>query len=428
MMTYFRSLRARLFLSLIAMLLTIIVIGLGSYFSLQNTIEAFQVVVNELMTEIHYTRELQIIVLQAAMPANDYLVHGRKNERKNFRRLSHDVNEQFDLILSLPTLTPEKRKLIQAAHRHWRHASMLSKEILGLSRPMGNPVAIRAMEHMDRVHDKTVEILAEFNFLSHKDIEAHLANAKQAGKQAFLVLVIVLVAGTVIVFTSGIMLVRSILTPIQKLQDGVMRFGLGDHTYRVELVTDDEIGQLAGSFNNMADRLEQNQNELKELSTHDSLTGLLNRREIVRRLDLAFERYKRYQRRFSLLLLDLDHFKDINDTHGHQAGDLLLKTFSLTVSQVIRPVDQFSRYGGEEFIILMPEIDAESARVMAERIRSLVESLEIELVGEKKLKFTVSIGVAGVSERDQDWEATVRAADKALYTAKNAGRNRVCSV
>ena len=424
-MVNFRLLRVRLVSGQIAMLLTIVIIGLGSYYALQNTIAAFQGVVEKSMTEMHLIQDLQHSVLQASMPANDYLIHGRKGERQNFKRLSQQVNEYFKRLLSLSTLTQKKRKLVEEAYKHWQHASALSNEILKLSRPVGNRTAALAMEHMDKILDQAINILDDVNRIGYKEVENHLGSAKQVGQQAVALLIIALVAGAVLVLISSTMFVRTIILPIRKLQDGVSRFGRGDYKFRLKVTSDDELGQLSKSFNNMANSLEQHQNELKRISTYDSLTGLLNRREIERRLDEALGTYKRYHRIFSLLLLDLDHFKQVNDTYGHQSGDELLKTFADAVQQVIRPVDLFARYGGEEFLILMPEINIESAKIMAERIRALVELLVVKTVAGKEISFTVSIGVTGVSESVQDHATIIHTVDQALYAAKEGGRNRI---
>lgn len=166
------------------------------------------------------------------------------------------------------------------------------------------------------------------------------------------------------------------------------------------------------------------QMELSDLAAIDELTGLLNRRAFNARLrDRAAS--VGMSGGASLMLLDLDSFKSLNDEHGHAAGDAVLCKFSSTVADQLRRRDVFARYGGEEFAVLLPETDLAQASVVAERIRRAVETMRVQ-AGGRELVTTVSIGVTAVPERPDDYEAAIASADEALYRAKNLGRNRVC--
>ena len=163
--------------------------------------------------------------------------------------------------------------------------------------------------------------------------------------------------------------------------------------------------------------------ELEHLATHDSLTGALNRRALIEACGLELARCRRNYQVMALLVMDLDHFKAINDTHGHQAGDRVLVDFARRVGHVLRQPDRFGRFGGEEFVVLLPETSLAEARVVAERIRAEVAS------GNKELPAcTVSIGVAVNGPDDLEVDAIVARADAAMYRAKEAGRNRVETV
>lgn len=154
----------------------------------------------------------------------------------------------------------------------------------------------------------------------------------------------------------------------------------------------------------------------------DSLTGLYNRRHF---LELALHECavaKRYGMPLAALLLDVDHFKQMNDTSGHQAGDEILRRIAQTVLQSVRKPDIAARYGGEEFILLLPGSRAEQAAVVAERIRESVAADSIETQA-GRLKTTVSVGIAAFGEEDT-LEGLIRRADSALYRAKESGRNR----
>jgi diguanylate cyclase (GGDEF)-like protein len=176
-------------------------------------------------------------------------------------------------------------------------------------------------------------------------------------------------------------------------------------------------------FQDVTDRHEL-ESHLRFLATTDALTGVANRRSLLRRAEHEFRRARRYGRPMALLLLDLDHFKRVNDTWGHFAGDEALKGLCEVCLGSLRGSDMLGRLGGEEFAVLLPETGVQDACNTAERIRDVVEKLEVAWHG-RKIRMTLSIGVATLEPADPDIYALMRRADLALYTAKDVGRNRV---
>ncbi|MBF0266430.1 MAG: diguanylate cyclase [Gammaproteobacteria bacterium] len=167
-------------------------------------------------------------------------------------------------------------------------------------------------------------------------------------------------------------------------------------------------------------QLEHYKNELEHLSQTDSLTSIGNRYYFEKRLQEEFDRSRRYHHSLSLILLDIDFFKRINDTHGHDIGDIVLKELSHIIKDLLRRSDIFARYGGEEFIILMPESNIVESEMTAERIRKNIEQHSFLPV--KSL--TISLGVTQLTKED-DIKSFIKRADQALYAAKNNGRNQV---
>ena len=165
--------------------------------------------------------------------------------------------------------------------------------------------------------------------------------------------------------------------------------------------------------------------KLVEMATQDFLTGLLNRRETFHRLDEELQRSRRLATPFSVLLLDLDHFKQVNDVHGHSAGDLVLQAVAAALRQGVRPYDLCCRYGGEEFLVILPETALEAAAGIAERLRHDIENLKIAVTKKTDLRITASIGAAAIGD-DETTDQLIARADEAMYTAKASGRNRVC--
>ncbi|MCC6981780.1 MAG: GGDEF domain-containing protein [Bauldia sp.] len=155
----------------------------------------------------------------------------------------------------------------------------------------------------------------------------------------------------------------------------------------------------------------------------DPLTGLMNRRAFTEIVERDWARAVRNNRRLSMLLLDLDHFKSVNDLFGHRAGDAVLRKVADTLAGEVRTGDVLCRFGGEEFIVLMPDTPVGAANAVAERLRLAVATLTEDLA--PGMPITISIGVAEKSATESSWEQLVAAADKVLYAAKQAGRNRV---
>ncbi|WP_105213985.1 GGDEF domain-containing protein [Pseudoalteromonas sp. T1lg22] len=167
------------------------------------------------------------------------------------------------------------------------------------------------------------------------------------------------------------------------------------------------------------------QKELKALAATDALTGINNRRMFMSIGEELFENAKRYQHPMSLLLLDIDYFKKINDVHGHLVGDEALKQVAATLKANLRASDSLARYGGEEFVVVLPETDIASALAVAENLRHAISAIQIELPGEAALTFTVSIGAAEKTPDTPCLMGLLTCADNALYRAKETGRNKV---
>jgi diguanylate cyclase (GGDEF)-like protein len=164
---------------------------------------------------------------------------------------------------------------------------------------------------------------------------------------------------------------------------------------------------------------------LQALATTDVMTGLSNHRSFRRRLADEVRRAQRYEHVVSLILIDIDHFKRCNDTYGHPAGDALLAQLGAILRRSLRGIDIPARYGGEELVVICPETDAEDARALAERIRTIVEGNRFVLPEGGETRLTVSLGVATLPLHADGEAALVEAADQALYAAKAAGRNTV---
>ncbi len=240
----------------------------------------------------------------------------------------------------------------------------------------------------------------------------------------------------------GFLLVRRIVSPMDGLADMMHRFSLGELDVRSAVRRRDELGRLSTAFNRMADqhqqtheriirlnaelerRVAERTHQLRELASRDPLTGLYNRRHFNEMLERRFSEALRYKNELSCIMIDLDEFKNVNDEHGHQMGDEVLMLAARTISGELRTADVAARFGGDEFIILLPQTDLEHTGVLAQRI---VERFASEIEQRfPQLIATMSMGLASVAAiASRDAETLVRASDRALYDAKAAGKNRI---
>jgi diguanylate cyclase (GGDEF)-like protein len=274
----------------------------------------------------------------------------------------------------------------------------------------------------------------EWGVVAEKNADKAYLQIIRLRNLTLLLITAVLLAIGLCAYFLGLAMVR----PLGLLTRGASRVSAGDLEVDVPVRTRSEIGYLTEVFNHMVARLRQGREELananealreknkelEQLSTTDSLTGLFNRMYLMEKLDLELARCARYQRDFTLLIIDIDHFKRYNDTYGHLAGDEVLRRMGGILKKYIRKSDCAARYGGEEFIVLLPETGAEAGARMAERIR---RQMAAEKMGSdtNPTNVTISAGVASFPDYGGDPETLIRNGDAALYEAKRRGRNQI---
>jgi len=184
------------------------------------------------------------------------------------------------------------------------------------------------------------------------------------------------------------------------------------------------LAQVANQAQIVVDN-SRNYDRIKNLSIRDGLTELYNHKHSMALVANEFERVGRYQEWLSVLMVDIDHFKRINDEHGHPTGDIILRDVARIMRETLRTVDSIGRYGGEEFIAILPHTSYDESKRTGERVRKAVDDHTFRS-GEKKIKGTISIGVSSYPAEGVDTpNGLIREADKALYRAKETGRNRV---
>lgn len=235
----------------------------------------------------------------------------------------------------------------------------------------------------------------------------------------------------------------SITGPITRLRSMVDVVSQGHWNQRVRVESFQELASLAEAFNRMADKIEKSENEiqakqselleknrlLEQLAITDPLTLVYNRRYILGRLPSELAHAVRYQEHLATIMIDLDYFKQVNDTYGHNVGDQALLGVVEVIKQAIRKADILGRWGGEEFVVICPNTNGREAAALAERIRQMVQEVEFSTDDGVRIYLSLSLGVAEFRHLGQDLlqdaENMMIRADRALYKAKNLGRNKV---
>lgn len=251
-------------------------------------------------------------------------------------------------------------------------------------------------------------------------------------------LVLGTVAGMLLTLLLGVLLGNRLSHALRKLTGAVQAMGQGDLRQRVPVESQDEAGVLAQAFNRMSDEIARQYEDLRqshaqieamaaqmrELSLRDALTGLHNRRHFDEQCAQFFASAQRYQRPFSVMLGDIDHFKAVNDRFSHATGDEVLRRIGQILQGSMRASDLVARYGGEEFVVAFPEADLQHAHEACEVLRQRVESYPWHEV-HPDLRITISMGLSSDTRVDS-FHAMLEAADAQLYRAKDGGRNQVC--
>lgn len=307
--------------------------------------------------------------------------------------------------------------------RHWELIQIFGEPVtydgLAYSKAIG---LARALENFPAV------ILVERDYQEARTAWIELRNR-------FLEFVAMLI---IIVTIVALYMGHKIVTPLERLIGAVKGIADGNLETRLPISQKDEVGDLTAMFNQMADALRdkhteitvanetmQRQNQmLQKLSITDGLTGLYNRGKLDAILAEQLALFKRHGRAFCLLMVDIDHFKDINDDFGHIMGDKILITVAAVLLRSIRAIDYAARYGGDEFMVILTETNAGAAANTAERIRTEVSTACREFT-EHAIKVTLSIGITQSQPGDNTSADLIARADAALYEAKHAGRNRV---
>ncbi len=423
--------RNRLVIGIGTMLLPLIVLAGSTLYFFESSLAGFERTESETLEELFPLTQLdETLYRTTQFTDQSTTLMCAPMGRQQFAKLRLEMEEAFRVLLTTPSSLTEKPSMVRVAQTHWQQANALWPEVCPRSARSVTPEQTKSAhaaltKHLNEARQGVVQInrlLVHFQTTDNiREVQETRSQMRQAAITA------VLVAVTIVVATA-LVLTKSILQPLRLLQAGVATLAEGELSHRIELDTKDELEALAQSFNSMAIKLEQSQQALHELATIDGLTGVYNRREFNRYLHNEIEKMNLEQGSLSLLMVDIDHFKKLNDTYGHQSGDDALQQVSALLKREMRPGDIVARYGGEEFAVILPRTVSLDAVMVAERLCRTIAAQDIQIQNGQSIKVTASLGCATFPKHADSKEGLMSQADAALYRAKESGRNQVCCV
>lgn len=422
------SLRSFFKVKTIATFVALFLIVATSLISLRQAILLSNTIVDKSLNEIHQTMTLRLVLNRSAMPVNDYVIRAAEEEKKDYYVLQAEADQQFKLVANMVASEPEFRAILDESHKLWHQATEIANIILEIPNPIGNVHAAAEMERFDAQIDRATDILNHLYEKLYQDTKKNSGKLHEIESRATLLILGLSTIGVLITLFGSFYLARLFFPPLERVLTGVRLFGRGRLDFRIDHEMPAELDELSNGINLMAGRLDDIYSALRDSSYKDPLIGCFNRRKLDEDMMRSFSQAKRTGEPFSILMLDLDHFKNVNDTYGHAAGDAVLLSVAQVINGQLRKHELLYRFGGEEFIILLPATLEAGAVILAERIRLNIANKSMDVGSNEPIKVTVSIGITDNSKEHQSIEKLLESADRALYLAKEQGRNRVVVV
>lgn len=366
-----------------------------------------------------------------------YIITGEMEYLQPYFESTVKANKKIEAINSLVGISSTQKEVIMQIEQliGKKIAEMQSTIDLYKSGKIDEAIAVIKNSTgkilMDEIRNK-LTLLNQENTLALDAKQDKLENLQQFIRNIFIAETVIF---GIILFLLGIVVSKTILNPLSKLYLSVISFDASKEFTPVVISNRDEIGALAIAFNSMGEQVVKKVNRLNDAtkdaekerdiavieSISDPLTGLSNRRYLEVELRKQILSSHRYSQKLCLIMLDIDHFKKVNDTYGHVIGDIVLVELAKLIKNEVRGSDLAIRFGGEEFIVVLSHTAIKDAKDKAEQLRKKVEQLQIaELKGNN---ITISLGVTELKEDDHDATRFISRADEALYIAKNSGRN-----
>jgi diguanylate cyclase (GGDEF)-like protein len=419
-----RSLRFWIMAGMLLALAPVVTAAVAGFILLdRGVIASFQDLANRERTEIVPAQRIGLTLWDTAIAVDEFVEDHDPARQAAFRSGRTGIEADLAALLARVRTEPAAGALVTQALEDWRAADKLGLELVSVLRPPGDPAVIEMMDRFDgAIRSASDRLEAAIEHLE-ADIDQDQDAAALAYERA-LWLAGIAAGVCLLTIVAGVVLIgRVMAASVDRLVDGAIRFSEGDRTHRIDVRVPPELRRVAGEFNRMIGKIHAYEDVLSERALKDVLTGLSNRRAFEESMERHWDRMRTSGEPFAMLQMDIDHFKRVNDTYGHTAGDEVLRRVAETITRQLRAAHPVFRTGGEEFSVLIPNAELAEAMVIAERLRAAVAVVAVP-VADREISVTISIGVAdsrGLGGPDD----MIRAADAALYRAKSQGRNRI---
>ncbi len=418
-----RSLR---FWIMVGMLLAITPVAAAAVggFVLLNTgvIGSFQDIADRQRTEIVPAQRIGLRLWDVATSVDEFVENGNALDQASFRAARTAIEADLASLVANVGEDDGSRALAVSAQQDWNSATDLGRELISVRRPAGDQTVAEQIERFDGAVRAASDKLESLIERLEADVGSDQQNADRTYERA-LWLAAIAAGVCLLTIAGGVVLIGRVMSAsVDRLVDGALRFAEGDRSHRIDIRIPPELRRVADEFNRMISKIHAFEDMLSERALKDALTGLPNRRAFDEAMERNWYRLQQFGDDFAVLMLDVDHFKRVNDSYGHAAGDEVLRKVAETLAQQLRTAHPVFRTGGEEFAVIVPSARTADALVIAERLRAAVKLVAMPVAGDE-VGVTISVGITD-SRGCNSAEEMLQVADAALYRAKGSGRDR----
>ncbi|MCK5649371.1 MAG: diguanylate cyclase [Gammaproteobacteria bacterium] len=418
------SLKNRLQISIFVIVLPLFLLAGSGFFFFQKTTNSFNHAIEDIVLDVIPVTELKDKIQQTVIPFNHYLRNQQLDDKNKFLQLSNEIKKSLvNPIKSEQHDNSLAEDIYHSAYLNWRNAHRIAVKIFSQIDNHEAHISHDLLQDFYQHVIKTTLALDKLHLAMQERVKIRFQQAKALKFDALFLISFVFLLVYISTLSTIIFLNRSIMKPIQKLEQWAHNFSRCKKPVPLKLHSYREFEYIASTYNKLSQLVHDDQTILKKLSRKDELTQLNNRRCFLNQLQDEHNRHQRYNTRYSLLLIDIDHMSSVSQNYGKHVCDLTLIQISKMLETAIRPTDFLARYGSDEFIIILPEVEAHGANITAERIRNAISEYVFK-INEFKFGVTVSIGFSLIQEK-QPLLGVLNCVDSALQLAKLAGRNQV---
>ena len=410
-----RSLERRLILALTAMLLPLVAVAGAGVMTFRSSVAALEDFRDETVGESKPIESVRELLVRADDVGENYVEKDDRAMGRRFKKLSSRIDRGFAELATLSS--PQERRVAASARARWKQAFAAANTAASL--PSGR-YGVKLDEFHD-VIDEAGSLVADAYSLNLNQVADEISSVQQRERRQLWTALAILVISSIAAGLLSRRVYRSITTPLALLERAATQFGSDELSHRISVTGDDELARVSHAFNDMAGKLQRSTDELHSQARHDPLTGLPNRTLFIERMEHAIARSDRSGTHFSVLYLDLDGFKEVNDNFGHEAGDELLVTVSERLRASLRAEDTAARLGGDEFAVLLEGAGLSGAIETARRLTRTFSTTWAITAAEVPIAF--SIGVA-IRQDGEGIDQLLRQADAAMYAAKAENKGK----